>query len=380
MKKILFITNGHGEDLVAAEIIKKLSGKVKVSVLPVVGEGKPFEPLHVKVLGPRKKLPSGGFSLRNLWYLVKDIYAGLIGNTFEQLRILKKFKGKFDLVVAIGDIVPIIGALKIKAPFIFVGVNKSSYYKWFGHNYTPWEKVLLRKYALKVYVRDKVTEQDLKNRGIKVPSAEYVGNPLMDCVSSPPSTQEATSPSPSKMERGAGAFAQAGVRIGFLPGTREDAKLNLEDFEKVAEEIIEMKDPDTKFEFMIATTLKDIPEYVKNKPFAEVLAEADLIVGLSGTGNEQAAGSGKPVISFYGRGSQYNKRFAEAQKQLLGEALLLIRQRDPLSVAAEIWQLLRNPIRMEYMGKVGKERIGSGGAVKRIAEYINLSKSANNNG
>ena len=123
MKKILFITNGHGEDLVAAEIIKKLSGKVKVSVLPVVGEGKPFGPLQAKVLGPRKKLPSGGFSLRNPWYLVKDLYAGLIGNTFEQLRILKKFKGKFDLVVAIGDIVPIIGALKVKAPFIFLATT-----------------------------------------------------------------------------------------------------------------------------------------------------------------------------------------------------------------------------------------------------------------
>ncbi len=353
MKKILFITNGHGEDLVAAEIIKKLSGKVEVSVLPIVGEGKPFEYLQVKVLGPRKKLPSGGFSLRNLWYLAKDLYAGLIGNRFEQIRILKKFKGKFDLVVAIGDIVPIIGALKVKAPLIFVGVNKSSYYRWFGYNYTSWEKLLLRKHALKVYVRDKATEQDLKNRRIKVKSAEYVGNPLMDCF------QYAPRPSP-----------HVPVSIGFLPGTREDAKLNLEDFEKIVEEIIEMKDPDIQLEFMIATTLQNIPEYMENKSFADVLAQSDLIIGLSGTGNEQAAGSGKPVISFYGRGSQYNKRFAKAQKQLLGEALLLVRHRDPLSVAAEVWQLLRNPAKIEYMGKAGKERMGSTGAIGKIAEYI----------
>jgi len=95
-----------------------------------------------------------------------------------------------------------------------------------------------------------------------------------------------------------------------------------------------------------------------------------LIVGLSGTGNEQAAGSGLPVLSFYGRGSQYNKRFADAQKQLLGDALYLVKDNDPLPIAAEIWHLLRNPERMQQMGLVGKERMGSPGAVQKIVAFI----------
>jgi hypothetical protein len=355
MKKLLFITNGHGEDLVAAEIIKRLKGRAELTVLPVVGEGKAFESLNIKILGPRKKFPGGGFSLRNLLFLARDIYAGLIGNTLEQLGLLKELQGQFDLTVAIGDIVPIIGALRAKAPFIFVGVNKSSYYKWFGYNYTPWEKILLQRYALKVFVRDKTTEESLKSRGIKIRSAEYVGNPLMDCF--------------EKIRIPHSAFRNIKT-IGFLPGTREDARLNMEDFEKVAEEIIRTKDPDTKLEFITATDLKDIPEYMENRPFAAVLAKSDLIIGLSGTGNEQAAGSGIPVISFYGRGSQYNKRFAQAQKQLLGEALSLVRDSDPLPVAGEVWQLLRNPEKMEEMRKVGKERMGKGGAAERIADFI----------
>ena len=132
MKKLLFITNGHGEDLVAVEFIKRLRHKAEISVLPVVGEGQAFAGLDVSLLGSPEKLPSGGFSLRNFKYLFQDLSAGLLGQTSKKVQVLKNKQGVFDLVVAIGDIVPIIGALFTKAPFIFVGVNKSSYYKKFG--------------------------------------------------------------------------------------------------------------------------------------------------------------------------------------------------------------------------------------------------------
>ncbi|MEA3492890.1 MAG: hypothetical protein U9R38_00720 [Candidatus Margulisiibacteriota bacterium] len=355
MKKFLFISNGHGEDLVAAEMIKKLEGRVEMSVLPVVGEGKAFNGLKVNILGPRKELPSGGFSLRNIKYLASDLFYGLLGNTVNQVKILRKYKGKFDQVIAVGDIVSMIGAKMVKSPFVFVGVNKSSYYKSFGHDYTPWEKFLLKDHALKVFVRDKFSEQRLRTHGIKIPQAVYVGNPLMDCIG-------------NTVVRSAGKSNT--VTIGFLPGTREDARLNLEDFKEIIEEIIKMNREEIEFKFLVATKEKNVPIYMENRPFAEVLAESDLIVGLSGTGNEQAAGSGIPIVSFYGRGSQYTKKFGEAQKQLLGESLSLVRNQDPIPVAAEVWELLHNPTRMKYMGKKGRERMGSPGAVKKISEFL----------
>ena len=158
--------------------------------------------------------------------------------------------------------------------------------------------------------------------------------------------------------------------IGLLPGTREDAKVNLEDFEKIIKEIVKMKESDFKLRFLIATTLKNIPEYMKNKPFAEIITQSDLILGLSGTGNEQAAGLGIPIVSFYGRGSQYNKKFAKAQKQLLGDALSIVKDNDPLTIAAEIWHLLRHPEKRIEIGKIGKERMGEAGAAKIISAYI----------
>ncbi len=353
MKKMLILPNGHGEDMVAAELIKRLIGKADVSVFPMVDEGKAFSSLDVKVLGPRKNLPGGGFSLRNLSYLAKDLLSGLAGSTIEQIKLLRSYKGQFDLVVGIGDIIPIIGASMIKAPFVFLGVNKTSYYKWFGYNYTPWEKFMLQK-ALKVFVRDKYTEKDLRGWGIKIPSAEYAGNPLMDCM------EKITRHSPSPV-----------VTIGFLPGTRADVKLNMEDFNKIAEEIAKTNRGEYKLMFSAATDYKNASTLIQKRSFAQVLTEADIIIGLAGTGNEQAAGLGIPVISFYGRGSQYDKKFAEAQKQLLGRALLLIREKSPIiAAAAAAWDLVRNPEERELMAKVGKERMGEPGALDKIADFI----------
>lgn len=353
MKKILVLPNGHGEDMVAAELIKRLLGKADISVFPMVDEGKAFSSLDVKVLGPRKNLPGGGFSLRNFNYLMRDLFSGLAGSTIQQIKLLRSYQGQFDLVVGIGDIIPIIGASMVKAPFVFLGVNKTSYYKWFGYNYTSWEKFMLQK-ALKIFVRDKYTEKDLRGWGIRIPSAEYVGNPLMDCM------EKITRHSPSP------AFT-----IGFLPGTRADVKLNMEDFNKIAEAIVKTNRGEHQLTFSAATDHKNASTLIKKVSFAQVLTDADIIIGLAGTGNEQAAGLGIPVISFYGRGSQYDKKFAEAQKQLLGGALLLIRERSPIiAAAAAAWDLVRDPKKMEEMGKVGKERMGAPGALGKIADFI----------
>lgn len=338
MKRVLFITNGRAEDQVAAEIIKTLHKKIETEVLSLVNPA----------------LPGGGFSLRNFKYLLRDLSAGLLSYTFKQFSSLIKQRGKYALVVAVGDSVPLIAALITGSPFIFVGVNKSDYYHWFGYRYTFWEKWLLKKYAKKIYVRDKLTMQNLNRQGIP---AEYVGNPLMDGI--------------GKMSNDQFPMTNEGIiTIGLLPGTRKDAKLNLEDFEKVIEELISQKDPDTQFKFLIATNLPEIPEYMGRKPFAEVLAEADIIVGLSGTGNEQAAGCGIPVVSFCGRGAQYNKRFAAAQKQLLGEALELVRSRVPREVARSIMHILKNPEKRLSMGTAGRERMGKSGAAEKIGAYI----------
>lgn len=346
MKKLIFLPNGHGEDLVAAEIIKLLPNTLDIAVLPLVGDGKIYDDLPVKVIGPRKKMPSGGFSFRNLWTLPRDLFSGIFGLLKEQFDILGNNRGKFDLAVGIGDGVPLLAARRLNCPFIFIGVNKSDYYHTFGYSYTPWEKWMLRS-ALKVYARDRVTAEHLK--------AEYAGNPLMDCIGIP----------------GLQYREQEVKRtVGFLPGTREgDVPKNLEDFEKIIKVLQQL---DRNFRFLIALKQPKLlvgPTPFEVRPFADVIYGSDIVVGLSGTGNEQAAGLGKPIVAFPGRGSQYSRRFARAQRELLDGALALV-ERDPKKVAEEAWEILTDRGRYNYMSREGKLRMGEAGAIPKISRDI----------
>lgn len=330
--KTIIISNGHGEDLVGAKLAEKLSD---VSALPIVGEGNAYK---CNVLGPRKKLPSGGFSLRNLSYLLKDLRSGLFGSFVQQIKIVRS--GNWDLIVAIGDIVPMFLAKISKTPFIFLGVNKTYYYKWFGYYYTPWE-VWLLKSAKKVFTRDQLTADILVKKGIK---AEYVGNPLMDVMTND-KIQMTNKSSNQKI-------------IGLLPGTREgDDKLNLEDFDKIKKEINKI---DPSIEFLVA----------QKENFEEVLSKATLVIGLSGTGNEQAAGMGIPIISFPGRGSQYTKKFGEAQAQLLGNALAYIPERNFNKISEKCLKIISDPMLRDNMGNSGRTRMQGGDSINKIAKYI----------
>ena len=69
---LLFICNGHGEDVIALEIIKRLLNNIKnryIEVLPLVGNGDAFNSIKSKnfrKIGFLKELPSGGFSNQSL--------------------------------------------------------------------------------------------------------------------------------------------------------------------------------------------------------------------------------------------------------------------------------------------------------------------------
>ena len=99
-----------------------------------------------------------------------------------------------------------------------------------------------------------------------------------------------------------------------------------------------------------------------------LIDRSDVVIGLSGTGNEQAAGLGKPVVAFPGRGSQYTNRFARAQHQLLSQALTLC-PRKPEKIADAVWSIINDHGRYQYLSKTGRERMGSAGAVEKIVQY-----------
>lgn len=359
-RQILFITNGHGEDTVAARLITTLLSQdatLHIVTLPIVGDGKILERCGAEILGPRRPMPSGGFIHHNLFGFLADIFfGGWIRSTGQILSILRKLRGNVDLVIAIGDMIPAYAAAIVGAPLLYVGINKSDYYQSFGYSYMGFEIAYLRRFAQKVFTRDEITAERLRRTGV---NAEYVGNPMMDCISMNGTT------SPKVME---------GASIGFLPGTRpNDIPKNLEDFEKIMERLEEENGHSHHHTYLLALPEHlrhiSVPQTFHPLPFSEVITKSDLIVGLSGTGNEQAAGLGKPVIAFPSRGHQYSMRFARAQQQLLGEAIAIV-DRDPTRIAQKIREIAQNRDLYQKMSAAGQDRMGSGGAIPHITRFI----------
>ena len=53
--------------------------------------------------------------------------------------------------------------------------------------------------------------------------------------------------------------------------------------------------------------------------FDKILLKSSCCISMAGTAAEQAIGLGKPVIQIEGKGPQFTKTFAEAQRRLLGK-------------------------------------------------------------
>jgi uncharacterized protein (TIGR03492 family) len=97
--------------------------------------------------------------------------------------------------------------------------------------------------------------------------------------------------------------------------------------------------------------------------FSEILHHAKVALGTAGTANEQAAGLGVPTP-----GPQFTLGFAQRQRRLLGPALTLAKP-EPTEIAQAVRAVLEEE-RYRLASAAGKERIGTPGALPRIAEEI----------
>ncbi len=385
IKNLMFISNGHGEDLMASNLIKKLleksDKKLDISVLPIVGKGKRFEKLSVKILGPQRTFPSGGVIRGNWSNLLKDIKNGLFSSIYKQIKVLKKMKGKANISVVVGDVyILLLTGLFLGGNIIFIPTAKSEYNS--GHYKI--EKYLMNKYADLVLPRDQKTSDNLLGYGI---NSEFNGNLMMDCF---------------EIKNIDFRLDPGSIKIGILPGSREEAYDNMLDFIKVIEEIENLKK--AKYNFLVAVAdnfslgkLKnklrkvdwDIKEkdgqnvklqllspskrskmYIIYNGFGDVLDQAKLFVGMAGTANEQAVGMGKPLVVFPSSGTQFTYEFAINQKRLLGDGVKFV-ERDFVNVAYSIIELLEDEEEYEKRSEIGKKRMGKRGAVTKTVDRIN---------
>ena len=390
--RVLVISNGHGEDEIAAvlgEQLSRLAQEIDLEAFPLVGNGRAYLKRGITVVMQGEDLPSGGFSHNSLGNLLMDIKGGLFRQIRDQIRLLKRIRGQIDLAVCVGDVyLLILAGLFLKKPLFFLPTAKSDYIAphW-------WVEIgLMRRYAQRIFPRDAVTAASLSRQGLP---AEFVGNLMMDCLPFKNPTY----------------FREEGSWvITFLPGSRLEAYENMEDLTAVLAAFenlavgqgisigrryyvalaggLNITDLAKKLEttgWVLKTPTREevtngvgghlcsqrdkFRVTVVQGRFGDLLAVSDLVLGLAGTGNEQAVGLGKPVVTFPGRGAQFTKGFAERQKRLLGDSICLL-ERDPVEVAEKVLDILTDPSLQERMGQIGRQRMGVPGGAEKIALRI----------
>lgn len=403
--ELLVISNGHGEDTIALKIVQalqKISPDVQVWGLAMVGEGFAHQQARIPLIARVKSMPSGGFVYMDKKQLWQDIRHGLLNLILSQYRATKKWVRKHPkgVILAVGDILPLLFAWLSGAKYYFVGTAKSDYYlkdeegwleetrcweRCFDSVYYPWERYLLKhRRCMGVFPRDSFTASSLRRYGIKVYDC---GNPMMDGLD-------------DSFPRHDDNF----LKILLLPGSRFPESLHnwrlilsavdsllsdfpvdllfvaalaphlpLKDFTDILREFQWSEgektvnvplNPDDKIVF----TKKDRQLVVSQNSYVQCLQYCDIAIAMAGTATEQFVGLGKPVIAFPGKGPQYNLQFARNQRRLLGISLQLVD--NPPQVREKLLQLLSTPDLWEMIAANGKKRLGQQGASEKIARIL----------
>jgi uncharacterized protein (TIGR03492 family) len=394
-KKVLFLSNGHGEDLNASEVLKQLRNRypsVEVAAMPIVGEGNAYRRLDVPTIAPTRNLPSGGFVYMDRAKLLADLQAGLLDLAWQQWQAIRSYSRTCDLIFATGDVVVLLAAGMTRCPYAAFLVSTSAYYE--GRMRLPLlANLLLRSpQCRQIFTRDRFTAQLMQKQGID--KTIFAGYPIVDMLV------------PTGKDLG---LVATNPTIALLPGSRlPEACENLgilldlaiEIQRELGSESIQLRAALVPSMMKVGVNGKTPLEEVAIQQewqcwsngklyhaqsnitiicccdaFADILHQCDLVVGMAGTAIEQAVGLGKPVIQIPGRGPQFTYRFAEAQMRLLGKSVQTVGKqpadRQTLVVAGRlVKQTLADRVYLQECVQNGRERVGGAGGSAQIADYL----------
>ncbi len=326
----------------------------------------------------------------NPLFFLKDIGAGLIALTWQQLQAVWRHSRHCNLVVATGDIVAAAIARASNRPYIIFLSAHSSYYEGRVNLGLILWHLLCSDKCLAVFTRDALTAADLNRQGLN--KAQFVGNPVMDNLNS----------------TGKDLQLIPGVRtIALLPGSRlREATDNLVLLLELVKEIASNSTVPVQFRAALVPALmpqlddiaarsgwqhrsgKLIFPAIKRSfceeklvevmcwadAFADILQQSSLVIGMTGTAVEQAVGLGKPVIAVPGNGPAFTYRFAEAQNRLLGASVQVIGTQPANShiikeAAVAVDRTLQDDKYLASCIQNGLERMGRSGGSIKIANY-----------
>ena len=384
MGRILLLSNGHGEDLsgsLLGSALRTLGHEV--TALPLAGLGNPYAQATIPLLGSSHEFSTGGIGYTSLKGRLTELIQGQILYLLRRLLRLLRHAHRFDLIVVVGDVIPVIAAWLTRRPVATYLVAYSSHYE--GQLRLPWpcKPMLSGKNFRAVFSRDQLTADDLSEQLAR--PVQFLGNPFMDPVLLPiPST---TNPR---------------AQICLLPGSRRpELEANLQLLLRMSAQL-----PDNmgiSLELALVSSLDDTglnrcangvgwqlrdgrlerhgspAVRVRRGAFQAVLQQSDLVISMAGTAAEQAVGLAKPVLQLPGQGPQFTASFAEAQRRLLGPTVFCAPgdsgSQDNLFASAELALKLLKRIHhdLDFQKQCHTEaqrRLGSSGGGLRMASAI----------
>ena len=384
MATILLLSNGHGEDLSGALLGQALlSQSHSVQALPLAGLGSPYLQADIPLLGRSHEFSTGGIGYTSLRGRLTELLQGQVLYLIRRLIRLLRHSHNFDLIVVVGDVIPVIAAWLSQRPVATYLVAYSSHYE--GRLRLPWPcgRLLTSRRFLAVFSRDQLTADDLSEQ-LRRP-VTFLGNPFMDPVLTP-----------------VPALPLVHYRIGLLPGSRRpelESNLrlllqlmgHLPSSEKLHADLALVAGiDDNDLQQLAGSVGWDLnngilqrtgapPVQVRRGSFQAVLQHSDLVIGMAGTAVEQAVGLAKPVLQLPGQGPQFTEAFAEAQRRLLGPTVVCAEgdsgSEENLQASAAMATVLlersRHDQELKQQCRVeGTRRLGNQGGGRRMASAI----------
>lgn len=372
--RVLVISNGYGEDAMAAFLARELSRHVDlVEALPTVGPGKSYDGI-CETVGPRGDLASEGH--RKVGSLLKDFQHGLAFTAVSHVKFMRDNKARWDKVVTVGDI---IGPLLSFAGGYKVDLHIDVYNSGYARQYSAAEKQALKRTTKKILCRDDILAGSLRALDL---DAGFAGNLMMDTV--------------PELDIDIAPLCAGKVGVTLLPGSRAAAP------KLFAVEMDAINRLSQKYPLVIlvpVATGVDVGSLIQSaglrnlidqnligdehlgvaasfdqtevhffeKGIGTLARQSRVVVGQAGTAGFQSAGLGIPTIALVPDDARPQR--VRRNERLMGESRITSPV-DALQLANKLEPLLKDKAEAERRGKIGIERMGPPGALDAAVRII----------
>jgi uncharacterized protein (TIGR03492 family) len=371
--RYLFISNGHGEDAIAAAVVARMPDTISVEAYPMIGAGNAYTGI-CPIVGPRATLASEGW--RNVkGSLRRDLASGGLGTVPPALNFLRKIKGKYDRVVVVGDMVGVLACYLTGHR----GIDYLDVYKTGAARlYSGPERWSIKQACRTVFCRADNLAHALRQVGVDARSA---GNVMMDAIpygdydaAARRSRPRAVTLLPGSRALTAESFALQVDALRTLP-----ADLRPDVFLAVAGSVSVddlAKKAGLKRTSLLSAEPSDLGELsdgdltihmARGSAMGNLLATSDVVLSQAGTATVQSLGLGKPVITFVNPRDR-RSRFTDEQA-LFGEARTVVMAEAP-AIGAALRTLLTDDDERRRLANIGRQRIGGPGAMHAILDVL----------